>query len=115
MSTKSTIFLTSDNEHCYSECASPHFDENKNFIGDSIILEMSKTHTDLITNDNEDIIVEIKPGNELYQIFSDLKRKPFYEVAKLMEDLIKWEETNFIEEDLLIRIKSALKRCQPYF
>lgn len=115
MSTRSTIFLTSDNEHCYSDCAAPHFDDNKNFIGDSIIFEMNKKNTDLITNDEDYIIVEIKPGNELYQIINDLNSKPFYQVAKLMEDLIKWEEVNFIEDDLLVRIKSTLKACQPYF
>ena len=115
MSTKSTIFLTGNNEHCYSDCSLPHFDDNENFIGDSIILEMSKKHTDLLLNDDEDIIVEIKPSNELYQIFSDLKDKPFYQVAKLMEDLIKWEQTNFIEKDLLQRIEETLKKCKAYF
>lgn len=75
MSTKSTIFLTNDNEHCYSDCSLENYDKDKKYIGDSIILEMSKKNVDLIYNDHEDIIVEIKPGNELYEIISGLKWK----------------------------------------
>ncbi len=104
MSTKSTIFLTSDNEHCYFEHAE----------GDTIVLEMSKKHTDLLTNDDDDIIVEIKPNNELYDFFKELSQKPFFEVVKLLEDLEKWEETNHIDDDLLNRIRSLKERCKIY-
>ncbi|MGE8535897.1 MAG: hypothetical protein ACN6OJ_15020 [Chryseobacterium sp.] len=33
MSTKSTLFLTKDNEHCYYECSSQHRDAEGNFTG----------------------------------------------------------------------------------
>lgn len=114
MSTKSTIFLTADNEHCYFEHALPHYNENKEWTGDTIVLEMSKKHTSLVINDDEDIIVEIKPDNELHKVFKDLSQKPFYEVVKLLSDLEKWEQINHIDEDLLQRIKSLKDKLQFY-
>lgn len=74
MSTKSTIFLTSDNEHCYIEHTGMS-DEKGNWISDTIVLEMSKKHTDLLANDDDDITVEILPNNELYDIFKNLSPK----------------------------------------
>jgi len=41
MSTKSTIFLTKDNEHCYFETLEPLY-ENGKFLGNTIYLEMDK-------------------------------------------------------------------------
>lgn len=115
MSTKSTIFLTNDNEHCYYEGSLPHHNENGEYIGSTIVLEMSKKHTDLVTNDDEDIIVEIKPGNDLYDVFKFLSHKPFYKIAKLLNDLEEWEKVNHIDDDLLNRIKQLKKECEVYF
>lgn len=74
MSTRSTIFLTKDNEHCYHELGIPYFDENKQYIGTSIVLEMAKYNIEILINDNEDLVIEIKPGSELYKIFDSLDR-----------------------------------------
>lgn len=43
MSSRSTLFLTQDNEHCYEECNEPHFTANK-FDGYTIVLEMEKKY-----------------------------------------------------------------------
>lgn len=74
MSSKSTIFLTDDwNEHCYEDCSQPNFDSNKNYIGDTITIEMAKENISVVCNDIMDLVVEIKPGCELYQYISKLK------------------------------------------
>ena len=74
MSSKSTIFLTKDNEHCYEECNSPEF-VNDIFIGNAIIFEISKKNIDILCNDTDDLILEIKPGSELYNIIKNIKLK----------------------------------------
>lgn len=114
MSTKSTIFLTKHNEHCYYEHALHHADESGNFIGDTIVLEMSKRNVEVFTNDSEDLIVEIKPGSELYKVFDDIYRKPFYSMVKLLKDLKEWEKVNFLEDDLLKRINDLIGKAELY-
>ena len=81
MSTKSTIFLTKDNEHCYSDCAYPHYkrsplisEHNPRFIGYSIFLEMSLKNIEICSLDEEDLIIEIKPGSELYNIIKNINQ-----------------------------------------
>lgn len=72
MSTKSSLFLTQDNEHCYEECLNPHY-ENDKFIGYTIVLEMSKKNINICTNDDEDLVIEIDPGSELYELIKMMK------------------------------------------
>ena len=55
MSTKSTVILTNDNEHIYHEC-----------IDDSYVLEFSKKNIDIDINDEEDLVISINPGSDLY-------------------------------------------------
>lgn len=55
MSTKSTIFLTKSNEHFYNEC-----------LNDSIVMEFDKNNIDILCNNNEDLVIEIKPNTELW-------------------------------------------------
>jgi len=57
MSTKSTIFLTNDNEHFYNEC-----------LDDSIVLEFDKENIEILTNNDDDLVVSVKKGSELYDI-----------------------------------------------
>lgn len=64
MSTKSTIFLTEDNEHCYEE-----------LIDDTIIMEFSKDNIKIICDDESDLIIEIKKGSELYNVIKNYKNK----------------------------------------
>ena len=61
MSTKATIFLTEDNEHCYEEV-----------IDDTIIMEFSKDNIKIICDDELDLIIEIKKGSELYKLIKNL-------------------------------------------
>lgn len=66
MSTKSTIFLTRDNEHFYKEC-----------LDDSIVMEFSKNNINILINDTDDLVIEIKPGTELHHILkTNLNKKP---------------------------------------
>ena len=67
MSTKNSLFLTQDNEHCYSDCSEPKYKDNI-WVGDNIILEMDKRNVELITDDKDDLIVRIFPGSELYKM-----------------------------------------------
>lgn len=78
MSTKASLFLTDDNEHCYEETAEPHYDGNiydpKNFKGYTIVLEMSKKNIRIVDNNEDDLIIEIDPGSELYRFIMKMKR-----------------------------------------
>lgn len=75
MSTKSTIFLTNDNEHCYKETSEPNYDGNNNFIGFTIIMEFDKKNNINILEDCfSDLIIEIKPGSEIYNIIKSIKK-----------------------------------------
>lgn len=66
MSTKSTIFLTNYNEHCYVELADYVKKVNGQGEDHPIIFEMDKDNVEILTNSDQDLIVEIKPGTELY-------------------------------------------------
>lgn len=68
MSSKSTIFLTNDNEHCYSDC------NQRTDLGDVITVEFDKKNINIIANDETDLIIEISPGSELYEIFAAIRR-----------------------------------------
>lgn len=75
MSSKSTIFLTKDNEHCYEETNEPYYDDYPNgFKGYAILLEMSKKNIDIIWNDDDDIGIKIAPGSDLYKLIKSIKQ-----------------------------------------
>ena len=63
MSTKSTIFLTEDNEHCYEE-----------LIDDTIIMTFNKDNIKVICDDEIDLIIEIKKVTELYNIIKNIRK-----------------------------------------
>ena len=76
MSTRSTIFLTDDNEHCYDDCSEPHYikvDGENQFLGNTITLEMSKRNIKIAHNDEDYLVIEIAPGSELYDIIESLR------------------------------------------
>jgi hypothetical protein len=114
MSTKSSIFLTKDNEHCYFESSDPLI-ENGKWAGDTIYLEFDKKNAQIVIEDETDIIIKIKPKTEIHSIFSDLGKGPLYEVQKLLKDLILWEQTNHIDSELLERINKASEKLNPYW
>ena len=63
MSTKSSIFLTNDQEHCYVDTTD-----------NTIVLEMDRENIKIIHLDDDDLIVEIKPGCELYDLINSIKQ-----------------------------------------
>jgi len=65
MSTKSTIFLTNDNEHCYLEF-SQELNNNDEYVTHFIDLEMNKSNIKVIVNDKNDLVIRIFKGSELY-------------------------------------------------
>ncbi len=77
MSSKSSLFLTNDNEHFYEECNEPHYKQKpynaSNFKGYTIVLEMAKKNIDIVCNDDEDLIIELKPGSELYDLMLKMR------------------------------------------
>tara|TARA_R110001592_G_scaffold350028_1_gene645756 strand:- start:482 stop:703 length:222 start_codon:yes stop_codon:yes gene_type:complete len=73
MSTKSSLFLTKDNEHCYEELSEPRYVEGE-YIGSSIILELNRKNIKILAFDDDDLILEIEPGSELYDLIKIMKR-----------------------------------------
>ena len=74
MSTKSSLFLTSDNEHWYEETNEPHYNALGEFIGYTIVMEFDKTNTKIVMDDNQDIMLEITPSTELYELIKKMKQ-----------------------------------------
>jgi len=72
MSTKSSLFLTKDNEHCYTDGNEP-CEKDGIFIGDTITLEMSKRNIIIICDDEDDLVIEIAAGSELYDLIKMMK------------------------------------------
>lgn len=74
MSTKNSIFLTADNEHCYHEGADPVFNGDK-WIGDKIVLELDKKNIKILINDEEDLIIEFtNPKSEIYKRVANMSK-----------------------------------------
>ena len=100
MSTKSTIFLTNDkNEHCYNECSEAHYIDDK-FIGFTINLEIDKDS--FLSADENLYNFEFNPETDMYNVLNAISYLP--EIKMLLSEIIKYEETNFIESDLLKKI-----------
>ena len=59
MSSRGTILLTEDNEHFYHDCND-----------DTVILEFDGKNINIRCNDIDDLIVEIKPNNQLHKLFT---------------------------------------------
>ena len=75
MSSKSTIFLTSDEEHCYFDCSEAMTDQQGE-RKDAITIEFSKDNIRVDCNDTYDLVVTIiNPDSDLYKIFENLKNK----------------------------------------
>lgn len=73
MSTRETIFLTKDNEHCYYDVVD-YVDDNG---GVAILLEIEKKHAEVICDGDTDLIIRFtNPGSEIYKILESLKGKP---------------------------------------
>jgi len=75
MSSRTTLFLTRDNEHCFFEGNEPHYenDDIDKFLGWTIVLEMDKSNIRIIANDDEDLIIAIDPGSELYELIKMMR------------------------------------------
>lgn len=80
MSTKSTIILSKDNEHWYSDCAAPRGTINKvtkanEFIGDDITLEIDKANIVEKDEDLNYVYITIKGDSDLARQLSGLAFK----------------------------------------
>ena len=74
MSTKSTIFLTHDNEHCYNDSVEETKDNKGNWAS-PITMEFDKKNIKVICDDEDDLTIEITNVNsELFEIFNNLRR-----------------------------------------
>lgn len=73
MSTRATIFLTKESEHCYIDSSEPLTDKNGE-RQDAISIEFSKTNIRIDLDDEWDLAITIvNPDCDLYKIFKDLK------------------------------------------
>lgn len=75
MSLNTTIFLTSDNEHCYINGNDKIYDKNGSYIGSPIILELDKSNIEIVTNNENDLIIEITPGTDIYNIIRNILKQ----------------------------------------
>ena len=74
MSTKTSIFLTKDDEHWYSDCGEP-----LNKKDDAITLEFSKKNVRIDINDEDDIVLTItNPDCEIYKRIKNIGTIPNY-------------------------------------
>lgn len=69
MSSKSTILLTTDNEHWYKDCNATHWEGTK--AEEAIILEIGLQHTFEVTDEGLRIVIE--EGTELFKELKKLK------------------------------------------
>lgn len=67
MSTRATLFLTRDNEHCYYETASPTKNEDGQVEWD-IHLEIDSKNLVHAESDKESTYLVFKPGTEIYKL-----------------------------------------------
>ena len=73
MSSKSTLFLTKDNEHAYHDCSEP-FEDKKGERKEALTIEFSKSNIRIDLNDQDDLIITIvNVDSDLYKIMSKLK------------------------------------------
>lgn len=80
MSTKSSIILTNDNEHWYSDCS--EYTESGEFI---LTLEFSKENIRIELNDDHDLVISIIKDCELLQTI----KKASNELDKAHEEVVK--------------------------
>lgn len=105
MSTKSTLFLTRDNEHCYYETNSPHKNENGEFIGYDIHLEIDAKNV-FSEKDEEGVYLIFQPGSEIYKLIQlmDIEHpKPVEQPTRseLIRDLkVVWKHNEELKESL---------------
>ena len=72
MSTKSTVFLTRDNEHCYTDCMDGRYTDDK-WIGDSMTLEIDGENIEEIRDDGfGGTIITIRAGTHIWKILKEL-------------------------------------------
>lgn len=70
MSSKSTIILTDDNEHWYSDCNEPNGE-----LGDTVTIHFLKSNIEVICDDEDDLIFTLKPGSHIADIISIIKQE----------------------------------------
>lgn len=78
MSTKSTLFLTKDNEHCYYETNSSYNDAEGKHIGYDIELQFDKKNISEFYEDEDSYSLTIPPESEIYSLIEkmDIEHKP---------------------------------------
>jgi len=74
MSTKSSLFLTNDNEHCYEECNSPIHKDGE-FLGYEICVEFDDKNATIETYTGGFSIYLNDPESEIYKLIMLLKNK----------------------------------------
>lgn len=75
MSTKATIFLTGDNEHCYTDCSEPVIKDGK-YIGNQITIEFDAKNAAIAGVDTDSFcIVLTDPESEIYKKILSLQEK----------------------------------------
>ena len=80
MSTKSTILLTSENEHIYFDCSN-RFETADETEAQEINFEFSKKNITLF-EDDEDLLFCLDKDSEAYRFFSKIFRKEVYSEKK---------------------------------
>lgn len=113
MSTKSTLFLTQDNEHCYSDCSISEYDETGKWIGDPITIEFDNKNLVESYIDEDCTVVVIRPNTEIHKLVGrmDVEHpKPVEQPtrAELIRDL-KIANKKILELEACIKTTSIIQ------
>lgn len=66
MSSKSSYFLTNENEHCYYDSNRP-IENDGDFVGYEITMELSKQNIRIDINDSEDLVITFTKDSEIFR------------------------------------------------
>lgn len=114
MSTKSTLFLTRDNEHCYYETIGSHYDKDGKHIGYDIELQFDKKNVSEFYEDEDSYSLTIPPGSEIYTLIQRMDvEHPERETFPTKPELIKaLEAEKKHNAELIERLKDLDQRLK---
>ena len=73
MSSRSTIFLTKDNEHWYEETDNANYDDKGIFLGFTLELEFDSLNSHIEYECCDGFTVRVTPGTELYDKIKSMR------------------------------------------
>ena len=111
MSTRNTIFLTKDNEHCFRDCGYEK-DNNGQFVTDFIDIEMNKENISIIHDKEDCLIVRVFPNTDLHRCILNAEEKMNeYRLRSVLKQVKSGLERNVLN-GLLELVKEVLEKSK---